>query len=88
MAHNTPDGMGADRHREVQNMKESRQDPLYEFSYELAALDRDGEEVYRTEAFHTEEEAQDHACELNSEIPDRIPDEVVRFVVVEYDHSR
>jgi hypothetical protein len=80
--------MGADRYREAQNMKEAQRDPLYEYDYELAALDSDGNEVYRTEAFHTEREAQEHACELNGDIPDRIPDEVVRFVVVEYDHSR
>ena len=80
--------MGADRYRERQNMKEARHvESLY--SYELVALDEEGEEVYRTEAFHTEEEARKAACDANSSTGStnwsELPDEVVRFTYDEYE---
>jgi hypothetical protein len=54
--------------------------------YELAALDEDGNELYRTEFYDTREEAATNAAELNSSDPRYgadVPDEVARFIVVE-----
>lgn len=76
----TPDGMGADRYREVQNMKESRQ-PTHTPPWELAAVSADGEELYRTEYQPSKDAAVREAARLNSSDPDTpdCPDGVARF---------
>jgi len=80
MAHHTPDGMGADRHREAQHMKEMRQEPRTP-PWELAAMDSEGNEMYRTEYQESKEEAVQAAAELNSSDPDTpdLPEGVARF---------
>ncbi len=75
----TPDGMGVDRYHERQNMKEAANWDYSRYTHELVALDAGGEEVYRTEAFTSEEEAQAAADALNGDIPDDIDDSVERF---------
>jgi hypothetical protein len=74
-----PDGMGADQHRERQNMKESRQ-PAHTPEWELRALNQNGRELYRTESFDSHESAYEAAQELNDgQLPDNIPDDIVMF---------
>jgi len=75
-----PDGMGADRHRERQNMKAARQETRTP-TWELAAMDSEGNELYRTEYQETKEQAVDAAAELNSSDPDtpEMPEGVARF---------
>jgi hypothetical protein len=64
--------MGADRYNERQNMREARQ-PTRVPPWEIVALDAEGNEFYRTEAFDTEEEARAEAEELNEGgIPERL----------------
>ena len=81
----TPDGMGADRYNERQNMKEAQHfDPL--FKYDVIAVDFDGNKLYETESCATEEEARDTAAELNSSHNSYIadaPEEVARFTYEE-----
>lgn len=77
----TPDGMGADRHRERQNMQEAAHGTP-EPKFDVIAEDDDGEELYETESAWTEEEARDTAAELNSSRNDYLadaPEEVARF---------
>lgn len=54
--------MAQEYHRELENMRErdTRTPP-----WELAALDTDGNELYRTEYAHSEEEAQRMADEAD-----------------------
>jgi hypothetical protein len=76
----TPDGMGVDRYRERQNMAaashKTRTPP-----WELAALDMNGEELYRTEHQDSKEEAVQAAARLNSSDPNtpELPENVARF---------
>jgi hypothetical protein len=83
MAHHTPDGMGADRYNERQNMRAASRDGTPAYTHELAALDADGDELYRTEGFFSEEAAAEAAAELNESIPSRIEENVARFEAVE-----
>lgn len=69
-----PDGMGADRYRERQKMKQANQDTPTP-DWELAALDADGNELYRTEYANSEEEAE----QLVDEIDPSEHDGVERF---------
>jgi len=80
-----PDGMGADRYNERQNMKEARHASGPGYTHELAAMDDDGNELYRTEGFHSFEDARDAAAEANSSTlgSDRLDDDVARFKPVE-----
>ena len=77
MHHSQPDGMGADRYRERHNMQEARQETPTP-DWELAALDADGNELYRTEYVDTEAEAE----ELIEEIDPADHDGVDRFEAV------
>ena len=75
----TPDGMGADRYNERQNMKEARH--VKEPNYDVIAEDDEGNELYVTESADTKEAARDTAAELNSAqdgFPN-VPEEVARF---------
>lgn len=81
----TPDGM-ASMAQERQHMREMRQlDNQPKPPWELAAMDFEGEELYRTEYFDTHEAAVDAACELNSSNPETpdLPEGVARFKAVE-----
>jgi len=82
--HHTPDGMGADRYNERQNMKEARQETRTP-PWELAALDDEGNELYRTEYQESKEEAVQAAAELNSSNPEtpEMPEGVAQFKPVE-----
>jgi len=73
-----PDGMGADRYNERQNMKEARHASGPGYTHELAAMDDDGN-------FHSFEDARDAAAEANSSTlgSDRLDDDVARFKPVE-----
>lgn len=53
--YSTPDGMGADRHRERQNMKRASRDPAPAFTHDVVAVDGDGEVVFETEALYPNE---------------------------------
>jgi hypothetical protein len=80
-----PDGMGADRYRERENMKEARQ-PVHTPEWELRALNQNGRELYRTESFDSHEDAHESAQELNEgELPDNIDDSVAMFEPVRKD---
>lgn len=48
-----PDGMGADRYNERQNMKAARQKPG--FTHDVVAVDADGEVLFETEALFPNE---------------------------------
>jgi len=81
----TPDGM-ASMAQERQHMREMRQlDRQPSPPWELAAMDFEGEEMYRTEYADTKEEAVQMAAELNSSDPDtpELPEGVARFKPVE-----
>lgn len=75
----TPDGMGADRYNERQNMKDAQQETRTP-PWELAALDATGAELYRTEYFEDRDAAASHAKDLNDGgIPSRLDDDIARF---------
>lgn len=56
----TPDGMGADHHRERQNMKEARNTPTP--SHDIVACDSDNNDLYIAESAWTENAAESE-CE-------------------------
>lgn len=79
----TPDGMAGQSRQELDNMRRAHA-PTPTLPWELAALDADGNELYRTEGFANEDLARQEADMLNEGgIPDRIDDEVARFEAVE-----
>ena len=76
----TPDGMGADRYNERQNMKEARH--VKEPNYDVIAEDDEGNELYVTDSADTEEAAREIAAEINSERDgwlDEVREKVARF---------
>jgi len=75
----TPDGMGADRYNERQNMKEARH--VKEPNYDVIAVDEEGNELYETDSADTEEAAEESVTELNTKRDGwpNVPDEVARF---------
>lgn len=80
----TPDGMGADRYNERQNMIASNhEEPTA--SHDVWAVDRDGELLYVAESAWTYEAAESErdACEklLASTAPHNIPEEVAGFEI-------
>ena len=80
-----PDGM-ATMAQERKHMKEMRQfEPT--FTHELIALDSDGGELYRTGAYHSEEEAQSDIAAMDESDFERLDDAVDSFEVGEYSHD-
>ena len=74
----TPDGMGADRYNERQNMKEARH--VKEPNYDVIAEDDEGNELYVTDSADTEEAAREIAAEINSAgWLDEVREKVARF---------
>ena len=75
----TPDGMGADRYNERQNMKEARH--VKEPNYDVIAVDEEGNELYVTDSTDTEEAAEEIAAEINTKRNGwpNVPDEVAGF---------
>jgi len=70
--------MRASEHGSFDHEAHARRKP-----WELAALDRDGNELYRTEYFESEADAKQEARMLNEgELPDRLDNEVVYFKAV------
>lgn len=63
MSHTRPDGMATPR-TEIQEMKQARQE-THTPDWELAALDADGNQLYRTEYADTEAEAQQVADSID-----------------------
>lgn len=84
---NRPDGMGADRHRERQNMKEARQD-VPAPSHDIVAIDSDGNEAHVAESAWTEDAAEEEleACQsLLENDPERFPN-ISHFTIRERDN--
>lgn len=77
-AMHTPDGMGADRYRERQNMREATREPRRPL-WEVVAVDDEGNILYGTEFATSEKEAQNIVARCN---PDDADDDVAEFKAV------
>lgn len=77
-----PDGMGADRYNERQNMAASKQ--IDEPQYDIIAVDSNGEELYETASAWTEDEAVEETEDHNQSA--KLPMETAEGVVVRFEH--